>query len=334
MSAPTGPAAKTERLLNLVLVLLYTRRPLTKARIRQMVPQYASAPTDEAFDRTFERDKDELRELGIPLVTEEVSAGWDDDQGYRIDQREYALPDLTFERDELAVLGLASRAWAQASLGSAAAQALRKLRAADVERDEESLIGIEPRLRTTEPSFDALKDAALRRVPVTFEYRRPDSDDTMTRQVQPWRVLLWHGRWYLTGFDLDRQAPRVFRLSRIAGSVRTAGRPGSFEVPADHDPHLMVSRSTTPTQHSPAILRVRSGRGHLLRRRARSVGEVDDQWSLVDIDYSDVDEFAGEVAAHGADVVVEQPHDLRQAVIARLRAALGEGSTAGEGEAR
>lgn len=326
MSAPSGPAQKTERLLNLVLVLLYTRRPLTKARIRQMVPQYASAPTDEAFDRTFERDKDELRELGIPLVTEDLSSGWDDEQGYRIDQREYALPDLAFERDELAVLGLASRAWAQASLGSAAAQALRKLRAADVERDEESLIGIEPRLRTTEPSFDALKDAALRRVPVTFDYRRADSDESMTRRVQPWRVLLWHGRWYLTGHDLDREAPRVFRLSRIAGPVRTAGRAGSYEVPPDHDPHVMVSRSTTPAQHSPSVLRVRIGRGHMLRRRARTVGDIDDAWSLLDVDYTDIDEFAAEIAAHGADVVVEQPAELRSAVIARLRAARDGGA--------
>ena len=80
MSATNSPAAKTERLLNLVLVLLYTRRPLTKAQIRRTIEAYAAAPSAEAFDRTFERDKDELRELGIPLVTEVVSAGWDDEQ--------------------------------------------------------------------------------------------------------------------------------------------------------------------------------------------------------------------------------------------------------------
>lgn len=322
MSAPTAPAAKTERLLNLVLVLLYTRRPLTRAELRTMVPQYAAAPTDAAFERTFERDKDELRELGIPVATLDVHRGWDPDVGYRIDQREYALPDLTFERDERAVLGLAARAWAQASLGGAAAQALRKLRAADVERDEESLIGIEPHLRTVEPAFDALKDAAVRRVEVTFDYRRPDSDAASARRVQPWRVLLWHGRWYLTGYDLDRQAPRVFRLSRISGRVRMVGAPGAYEVPADHDPQVMVSRSVPPAQHSPAILRVRVGRGHALRRRARSVGDVDDDWSLLDVDYLDIDEFASQLASYAADVIVEQPAELRTAVLDRLRGAL------------
>ena len=72
MSAATGTAAKTERLLNLVLVLLYTRRPLSKAQIRTLVPQYGATASTEAFDRMFERDKDELRGLGVPLATEEI----------------------------------------------------------------------------------------------------------------------------------------------------------------------------------------------------------------------------------------------------------------------
>src|SRR6476619_8169472 len=139
-TSPTA-AAKTERLLNLVICLLYTRNPLSKAKIRDAVPQYGSTASHEAFDRMFERDKDELRELGIPLVTEDIGGVWDDEVGYRIDQREYALPDIEFEPDELAVLGLASRTWAHASLAGPAAQALRKLKAAGVERDVESHLG-------------------------------------------------------------------------------------------------------------------------------------------------------------------------------------------------
>src|SRR6476661_7178179 len=228
MSSPGGPAAKTERLLNLVLCRLYTRRPLPKSKIREVVPQYGAAVSDEAFDRMFERDKDELRELGIPLVTEETSSIWEDETGYRIHQREYALPDIAFEPDELAVLGLASRTWAQASLAGPAAQALRKLRAAGVERDVDALIGIEPRLRTTEPAFDGVKDGVVRRVTLRFDYRRPEAAEASERHVQPWSLVSWHGRWYLNAFDVDRGAARVFRLSRILGGVRTAGRPGSF----------------------------------------------------------------------------------------------------------
>lgn len=321
--APSAAQVKTERLLNLVLVLLYTRRPMSKAQIRQLVPQYGQSASTEAFERMFERDKDELRELGIPLVTEDIDALHEDEPGYRIHQRDYALPDITFEPDELAVLGLASRVWAQASLAGPAAQALRKLRAAGVERDVEGLIGIEPRLRTTEPAFDAVKDGVVRRVPLTFAYRRPEAEEASERRVQPWSLISWHGRWYLNAFDEDRSAPRVFRLSRITGAVRTTGRPGSYEVPADHEPELMVARVTSaPTsQPSPSVLRVRRGSGHSLRRQARTVGEVDDTWDLVDLDHRDLEDFAEQLAGYGADVVVEQPPELVDAVLRRLRGA-------------
>ena len=314
---------KTERLLNLVLVLLYARRPLPKAQIRRLVPQYEGNSSVEAFERMFERDKDELRELGIPLVTEDIDALWEDEPGYRIHQRDYALPDIEFEPDELAVLGLASRTWAQASLAGPAAQALRKLRAAGVERDVDALIGIEPRLRTSEPAFDVVKDAVLRRVRLRFDYRRPESAEASERLVQPWSLVSWHGHWYLNAFDENRDAARVFRLSRISGPVRLVGRPGAFEVPADHEAEGMTRTAATPPgPPTPAVLRIRTGAGHVLRRRARTVGEVDDDWSLVDLDYADLDAFAEEVAGYGADVVVEQPAELVDAVLERLRGAL------------
>ena len=80
-------SAKTERLLNLVICLLYTRRALPKSKIREAVPQYGAALSEDAFNRMFERDKDELRELGIPLVTEDIDPLFDNEEGYRIDRR-------------------------------------------------------------------------------------------------------------------------------------------------------------------------------------------------------------------------------------------------------
>jgi len=320
-TSPTA-AAKTERLLNLVICLLYTRNPLSKAKIRDAVPQYGNTASVEAFDRMFERDKDELRDLGIPLVTEPLDPFFDDEPGYRIDRREYALPEISFAPDELAVLGLASRAWAQASLAGPAAQALRKLEAAGVERDDASLIGIEPRVRTAEPAFDAIKDAVVRRQPVTFTYRTARNDDVTTRHLQPWAMASWHGRWYVTGHDTDRGAPRVFRLSRIEGTVAPDGRPGSYDVPADHEPTTMIRTMAVERDPQPAVLRVRVGAGASLRRRARTVGDVDDHWSLVDVDFTDTETFADELASFGPDVVVEQPPDLREAVIRRLKGAM------------
>ena len=114
-------ARRTERLLNLVICLLATRRWLSKEQIRAAVPQYADCETVEAFDRMFERDKEDLRELGIPVVTGSDTQLFDDEVGYRIDRDAYALPPIELTAEELAVVGLASRVWQQASLAGPAA---------------------------------------------------------------------------------------------------------------------------------------------------------------------------------------------------------------------
>ncbi|MEO8556203.1 MAG: WYL domain-containing protein [Actinomycetota bacterium] len=325
MSTQPHAAVKIERLLNLVICLLYTRMPLSKAKIRDAVPQYGNTASDEAFDRMFERDKDELRQLGVPLVTEPLDAFFDDEPGYRIDRREYALPEISFAADELAVLGLASRAWAQASLAGPAAQALRKLKAAGVERDDASLIGLEPRVRTVEPAFENAKNAVLARIPVSFSYRAAGSGEATTRHVQPWGIASWHGRWYLTAFDTDRGAPRVFRLGRIDGEVTFEGEPASYEVPAGHEPKAMISNMAVERDPQPAVLRVRAGAGHSLRRRARAVEDADGTWGRLDIDFTDTEAFSQEISSFGPDVVVDTPSALRESVIRRLTGALGSG---------
>lgn len=336
MSSPTGPAAKTERLLNLVLCLLYTRRPLPKSKIREIVPQYGSAASDEAFDRMFERDKDELRELGIPLVTEDIGSIWEDELGYRIDQRDYALPDIEFEADELAVLGLAARTWAHASLAGPAAQALRKLKAIDIERDGESLVGIEPRLGTREAAFEPVKNAVVAQQTISFGYRTGGQGETRTRVVQPWGLASWHGRWYLTGFDLDREAPRVFRLSRIVDGVTAVGRPGGYAVPSDHRAQEMIRTTVGDQKPRRAIVRIRPGRGHALRRRGEEIAHGDHQtadqqpeqtgeWSRMEVPYLDAEAFADEVSGYGPDVVVEHPAEVRDLVVGRLRGAARSG---------
>ena len=326
-------SAKTERLLNLVICLLSTRRPLTKAQIRQAVPQYAENTSAEAFDRMFERDKDELRELGIPLETTSEDALFEDEVGYRVDRDTYALPDVHLAPDELAVLGLASRVWQQASLAGPATRALTKLSALGVPPDERSLIGLEPRVRTAEPAFDALWSAVRDRVPVQFTYRTQSSGEVAMRTVEPWAVTSWHGRWYLTGFDRDRAAPRVFRLTRVESGVRRIGRPGEYEVPPDHDARLMVGDQSVERPRRTARLHVRAGSGQTLRRRALSVNpsHTTDGADEVLLEFDDPDAFATELVPYGAAALVVEPDDLRDAVVRNLRAVLAAARTAREG---
>lgn len=319
-SRSTSPATKTERLLNLVICLLSTRRPLSKQDIRKAVPQYGDAASDEAFDRMFERDKDELRDIGIPLRTEPLDAYFDDEPGYRIDRREYALPEIAFETDELAVLGLAARTWQQASLGGAAAQAMRKLQAQDVGRDVGPVVALEPRVRTTEPAFEPMKDAALQRRAVTFSYRKAVDASAEQRRLQPWAVASRSGRWYVTGFDLDREAPRVFRLSRVTGKVKTQGRPGAYRVPDGHDALSMIASSDGPAESHAATLRARRGAGNTLRRRASRAARLDDDWDELTVEYTDLDRLATEVCGFGTSVIASGPGELVDLVRQRLQA--------------
>jgi proteasome accessory factor B len=317
-----APAHRTERLLNLVICLLSTRSWLTKEQIRSAVPQYAECATPEAFDRMFERDKEDLRELGVPLVTGSHSAWFEDEQGYRIDRSAYALPDIAFTAEELAVLGLASRVWQQASLAGPAARALVKLKALGVETDEESLVGVEPRVRAAEPAFEPLYAATRDRAPVTFAYRSREGEASV-RRLEPWVLTSRGGRWYVVGHDRDRQARRSFRLSRIEGAVRRIGPAGSYPLPDDLDATELVAPAPEPRDGRGALLRVRPGRAVLLRQRALDTAPAPEPgWDVVRVQVGDVTDLAEEVAGHGPDVVVVGPPDLRAAVVRVLTAAL------------
>ena len=310
-------ARKTERLLNLVICLLATRRYLSAEQIRRMVAGYEDL-ADEAFKRKFERDKEDLRDLGIPLETGSDSS-FDDEPGYRIRRDDYGLPELAFEPAELAVLGVAARTWQHATLSGPASQALLKLRAAGIDMDDAVPVAIETRVATSEPAFDPLREAATDRRPVRFDYRTPGAN----RHVEPWGLVSWHGRWYLVGHDLDRADTRVFRLSRIVGGVRAEGPHGSVHVPEGTDVRAIVLGTVEEPDRMTAVLLVREGAAYGLRRRAASVRPRGDGWDLVELAVADADRLADEAAGFGADVVVVEPLSAREAVLARLRSIAG-----------
>jgi proteasome accessory factor B len=315
---------RTERLLSLVVLLLSSRRYLTAEQIHQAVVGYAK--DTESFKRTFERDKDELRELGIPLETGRVAQGADE-LGYRISRLDYQLPEIHLAPDEAAVLGIASRVWESAELAGAAAGAALKLRAAGLEADGDASAspprGIQPRLSTQEPAFGPLWEAVRDRRPVTFSYQAPGKAEE-TRTLEPWGVVNRRGRWYVAGHDRVRQEPRVFRLSRVTGPVKLAGPPGSVTVPPGTDVKDLVKDWDKPMSYdNDASLRVRAGAVPALRRYGKPVPDPDHPgWDLITRRYSDPEWYAGYLASFGTDVVVLGPPELREAIIRQLKGAI------------
>jgi proteasome accessory factor B len=206
--------AKLERLLNLTAALLHTERPLTAEQIRERIPGY---PDDlVAFRRAFSRDKEDLREMGVPITMEDTYLSDTPIDGYRIRKDDYFLKDPDLEPDELAALHMAARA-IQFDEG-ASSQALLKLGGltGQATGDAEQPLAAMPGSPVLSDLFGALTDRRL----VQFGYR----DEV--RNVEPQRIDFQRGRWYLTAWDLDRQAERNFRVDRM-GDQLSLGEVGS-----------------------------------------------------------------------------------------------------------
>ena len=316
-------AAKSERLLNLVILLLVARNYTTKEQIRELMEPYR-ASSNEAFDRMFERDKDDLRALGIPLEVGFVDKFFEDEQGYRIKRDAFELPSIDFTADEMAVLGLAARVWRHAGLAAATSDALVKLKAAGLSFDREQLEHVQPTLAAEEPAFEAMWQATVHRTPVEFDYTRAGQRDATSRHLEPWGVVTAQGRWYVAGLDTDRGEPRLFRLSRIVSQVNPTGNPGSFSVPEGTDLRAL-SQSLAPQEPDrSAVVLARTGSAIGLRRRAEVVTrnltgpDGSSGWDRLEVPYVSESDFAGELLGYADAVAVESPVELEASVRYRL----------------
>jgi proteasome accessory factor B len=319
-------ARKSERLLNLLITLLVSRGYVTKQRLREVIPDYKEASSEEAFEKMFERDKDDLRALGVPIEVGGYDPLFEDEAGYRIVRSAFELPEITLEADEAAVIGLAARVWQQAGLASATTDALRKLRAAGVEVDRAALDVAQPQLAADEPAFETFFQAVSERRPVCFDYRSTTSAEPTARRLEPWGIISYRSRWYAVGHDLDRQEQRLFRLSRVVGDVMLTSSPGSFNVPEGTDIRALTGLLAPETDERTAGVLVRQSKAVALRHRAaRVTAGAQTGWDRLEVGFGRTDTLVDELTSYGPDVVVEQPADLRAAVVERLRGAAGAG---------
>ncbi len=313
-----------ERLLNLIIALTHARVRMTRAQIRATVVGYeppdARLTPDEArkreaaFERMFERDKDELRRMGIPLRTV-VDPTHGDEIGYKIDASDAAMPGIDFTAAEAATLALAAEYWQGATLGPDAHQGLTKIASASSVAPRTPLT-LGAKASSTSDATATIVDARARRMAVTFDYTSASAGHS-TRTVEPWQIILRAGAEYLYAFDRDRSEPRTFRLGRIHGSVRTVGGEGAYVIP---DPLPEPSWGDTGASHT-AVIGLRPESGHAIRRRGTSTG-ADGDWDLVEVQYHHADAIAAEVLSLAGRARVVSPAAIAAHVTQEAAAAL------------
>jgi proteasome accessory factor B len=249
--ATSDRVEKTERLLNLVSCLLAARTPVPFSEIRGNVVGYDDGADPEAMEKRFDRDKAELRALGVPI--EYVAMDKHGNSGYGIRKDRYFLPEISLSMEEALVLAVLHRVAAEggAALGPNLLSALQKVSADSPLADglqaslaEQHAFGLRPGRGAHEEhsALEVLTGCVLRGRRVRFRYYGIDRDSVSDREVEPWGLGYFRGHWYLAGHDRDREALRTFRVDRIRGRVRT-GVPATLPVPADFDVQEHVGRS-------------------------------------------------------------------------------------------
>ncbi|HWU45923.1 MAG TPA: WYL domain-containing protein [Humibacter sp.] len=320
-----------ERLFSLVLALLATETGLTKNEVLSTVQGYRQRYTvggdNSALERQFERDKDDIRELGVPLetVVPPGDAGNNQNLRYRIPKGSYDLPpDIRFSAEEMTLLSLAAAAWKEGSLSAESRRAIMKLRSLGVETDD-PIVGYAPRLRAREAAFEPLSIALERKTIVTFSYLKPGEAAARLRTVAPLALVQHQGRWHLHGIDQDVTEPRTFLLSRIVDGVRATNKTfeasgGDYAAHALDELERIWQSNLARVQVQPDTdAAVRLGKRYGVDRDPAAGAE-----QVLTVHYSDLNIIADELASYGPEVFVLSPDELRGAVVQRLRRAIAD----------
>jgi len=310
-----------ERLFSLVLALLATENGLTKTEILSTVQGYRQSfdrSGDNAnLERKFERDKDDIRELGVPLETVQSPGDPGNNQNlrYRIPRGAYELPlEVSFSAEETTLLNLAAMVWREGSLSAESRRALIKLRSLGVAADE-PVIGYAPRVRVRDAAFEPLNAALGRGALVRFSYLKPGEAESRVRTVAPLALVQHQGRWHLYADEPGQPVRKTFLLRRIVSKVETTGT--TFELPEGDLSAIALHELEEIWNGNTAVVEVTPGSDAATRLHKRR-GTVETGPSTLELHFSDANILADELAGFGPEVLVIAPESLRDAVRARL----------------
>lgn len=312
-----------ERQFSLVLALLATKPGLLKheilSTVRGYADDYVAGGDNASLERRFERDKDDLREAGMPVETLESPDHPGDNQHlrYRIAPTQFNMPDdIEFSADERTLLALAAEVWRDGSLSDDSTRAMTKLRALGAEPID-PVIGVAPRVQVREPGFNRAERAIRLRRTIRFRYFKPGTAGPTEREIDPYQLLLFEGRWHLLGFDHWAKAPRTFLLRRIVGDITELRR--SFDEPAQSVLDAMGDDLRALANNQIADVQVRSESDAETQLVRRAI-DHDEDAGVIRLQYTDEAIFADELASYGPEIRVYAPTSLVAAVRDRLTA--------------
>ncbi len=302
-----------ERILNLLAFLLTVDRPVTSEEIRRTVGGYGDANA-EASRRMFERDKDLLRRLGIPLELRPTDA-WEVEHGYVVPVDEYALPDPGLTDEERAALWLAAQV---VRIGGrpAGPEALFKLGGAPLTMSGEPLAAD---LGQHADDLATTFAAVAERRELTFDYRGTP------RLVRPYGLVHRRGHWYVVGPEGDDERIKVFRVDRAAGLASGEER-DAFTRPADFSAAAAIPEAPweAGTEDVVATVHFDAEMAWWARRqltgRASIVERADGSFEA-QIPVANPDAFIGWLLGFDDHAVILEPQALRNRLLDRVEAA-------------
>jgi proteasome accessory factor B len=310
-----------ERLVNLVALLLESRRPLTFDEIREKLGEAYEHGDVNSAKRMFERDKDVLRDIGVPI---EVSATdvWDAEQGYTIAKERYYLPEIRFTVEEITALAVAARSGAD----TAAEDAVRKLLSGATEGILATLPSdVGPVTETATETLTAAAEAVAGSRRVRFAYRTA-SGASAERTVDAYGLAVRGGHWYLVGLDRDRDEIRSFRLSRVASSLTEDGQaeppPEGFRA----SDHVRTAPWGPGEGEGSATVAFAPDVAWWATTGIAGVEDLEtraDGWSVVRLPATPGESLAAWVLSFGPAAEALEPPELRDEVVRRLGSAVG-----------
>ena len=298
---------KTERLINLTLALLSSKRYLTKSEIFKNVAGYSGSA--ETMERMFERDKDDLRNLGVRIEVRALDPLFEDDQGYLIDSNSFQINPDDFSKEEILMLTMAANLWHRSALQNDSRAALLKIQSLDGMVETNTVVS--PVVEDNEDSrkLSLIFDAVERSVSLEFEYKG------IVRQVKPYGMYTRRGFWYLAAQEND--VVKSFKVIRISDQIKAISKSQSFTKPVDFKLSTFIEGMNGATK-SQTEVRIRKNQALAIRKRHK-VEAIDSDWDQVFIDYVYEEDLIESLLWYGSNVVVISPKTIRDQIIKRVK---------------